>query len=753
MPAIDNSLKEQTEPMVSDSTTIELLTQTFFLGCNPYYRCSVIRQSVSFGDLADINTIQLGNRFKKDFLSQFMGLKSFLPRNGLDKKFIKQLKSSRGADLKVTLLEAILAIEAATSFARHELNSVRFAGLKIFEKHVDLIWESQTPKLSEAITNVALQGLLELLPSEFNNSNEYTSSDFKTNLKSLLKKARRSRMAASTAVVKYEASTRGIPCEIVGQQHLIVGQGNKQKHLYASMTSTTPITAQKICADKRQTNRRLRELRLPVPKHSRVGTAEDAVQTAKSLGLPVIIKPVKGKKGKDISDKITTLEAVPSAFDVAHSAGSDVLVEKFIEGDDYRLLVIDGNFHSGLRRKPPTIIGDGKSTVAELIMKLNKDPYRDRFRGFPVSLDNEVNDRLEQAGVKLEDILLEGQAIVLRMRANVSTGGTPTDVTDLVHPKIRSMAERAAKAVGLTVAGIDYMTTDIERSPKDTNGVIIEVNARPGLDIHVWPHAGKSRDAGGALLDHLFPDKGDGRIPIIVAAGDQGTGTSARLVEALMRGTGRHVALTLRSAAYANGSNTSLSTKQRAYAPLVLMRDPEIDTLVSTVSLRQTAKRGMLVDHCDVAMIMDRIKPGGVKAFLAGLDVVIQATTGCIVVSAANLVALQRIDILNKTSKLIVVSPQRDDPAFQAHLAAGRVGVTTVWQDGSQCILLLSGDEVILTLSEAFFGNEKNSREGKIDTAILFAVAAAYGAGLNHGVIKETVAKLPELVIRPSSSK
>jgi cyanophycin synthetase len=735
----------------SNADLVKLQKHETYTGCNPFYREGVIRQSYSFNSQSNVEQYLRGDRFKSQFLNRFLKLKSFLPRNGLDKKFLRRLDSVEGVKFSEALMESILAVEAATAFARHELNAVKFAGRKTFDDHFDIIWASQSPSLSEEIAEVAMLGLLELLPDEFNPSNRDKKSNFSSSLRALLKRAARRKMAASTAVVKLAAIEKGIPCELVGTQNLILGQGVKQQHLYASMTSTTPITAQKICADKRQTNRRLSELRLPVPAHLKVGSEKGAKRAAKELGLPVIVKPVKGQKGRDISDKITSLSEIAPAFNAAHVSGNDVLVEKYIEGDDYRLLVIDGKFHSALLRRPPVIVGDGVSTISELIDQMNKDPYRDRFRGFPVKIDDEISARLSQAGVTTEDVLDQGREIVLRLRANVSTGGTPRDVTTQVHPEVRAMAERAAKAVQLTVAGIDYLTTDIESSPVDTGGVIIEVNARPGLDIHVWPHAGKSQDVGGSLIKHLFPAGDDGRIPVIAFAGDRGTGTPARLTEALLRGMGRRVALTLTSETYADGSKTQLSSKQQAAAPLVMLRDPEIDSLVSTVSLRQTAKRGMLLDQSDVSIIMDRAKSGSVKAFLAGLEVIVQATNRCFVVSAGNMVALKRIEKLNSSTNLILVSPRKNDPSLQKHLSEGHIGITTSMQDNNQTIVILSGDKTVASLSLQSLPGKFIGRSKGINEVVLYAIGAAYGFGMSADEIASSLNMLQELVTLPQS--
>jgi cyanophycin synthetase len=720
------------------------------IGCNPFYRESVVRERYAYDSHSNIEEYLKGEKFKQSYLKRFLDLKSFYPRNGLDKKFIRKLGTSSNVSFSLVLMEAILTVEAATAFARHELNSVRFAGRKTFENHFDIIWASQTPNLAKEIAEVALIGILELLPNDFTQMMIDTDVGYAAKMEALLRRVGRRKMASSTAVVKLAAIERGIPCELVGTQHLILGQGAKQQYLYASMTSTTPITAQKICADKRQTNRRLKELRLPVPAHSKVSTVEGAKRAAADIGLPVIVKPVKGQKGRAISDKLRSVEDIPLAFDAAHKSGADVLVEKYYEGDDYRLLVIDGKFHSALLRKPPTITGDGVSTIEQLIKQLNSDPYRDAFRGFPVLIDDEVMARLAREGVALQDTLEQGREIQLRLRANVSTGGTPKDVSTLVHPEVRSMAERAARAVKLTVAGIDYLTTEIDRSPAETGGVIIEINARPGLDIHVWPHSGKSRDVGGELVKHLFPAGDNGRVPIITSSGDRGIGIPARLADALLRGVGKRVALTLKEQAFADGVKTELTNKQQATAPLVLLRDPEIDSLVGTVSLRQTAKRGMLFDRSDVSIILDRAKTGSVKAFLAGMEVVIQATSRCFVVSAGNIVALKRIEKLNKSKQLIVVSPRKNDSSLKAHLEEGHTAVTTSWQDNDQCIVILSADKTIASFSLKGLPGKFTGRSKVINEGILFAVGAVYGAGIEPDKIAKSMNMLQELVTLPS---
>jgi cyanophycin synthetase len=490
----------------------------------------------------------------------------------------------------------------------------------------------------------------------------------------------------------------------------------------------------------------LTELRLPVARQIKVGTLEAAYIAAEKIGFPLVIKPVKGKKGKGITAGLTSAEGIKDAFERAHKSGSDVLVERFIAGDDFRLLVIGGRFVAAVNRQPPCITGDGKSTVATLLDRLNEQPYRDGFRGFPVEQDAEFYRLLEQAGLTMSDVPDAGQTVILRSAANVSTGGTPIDVTEQVHADNREIAERAATGVGLDIAGIDFLTTDISRSYREVGGAIVEVNARPGLDIHVWPMVGESRDVAGELLKRSFPTAEDGRIPVVAVSGDRGTGSTARTLDMILRGAGHTVALTLNAQAYVNGASAELTQKQQARAPLILLRDPGIDALVSALSLRQTAKRGMLLEKCTLSVIMDRNKKGDARLFHQGTSIVGRATTDCFVVGSGNMLALDHIAPLSNR-RLILVSDRLNDPGMQAHLKAGHEAVTTIWHDGDIQIALMSGTEVVATFpfGVALLDNGKNPKR-RLRNALMFAIAAAYGLGLSGEEILTALTDAPDIV-------
>ncbi len=743
---IINSLVTQTGEVVCLTRPIKLESNKIFSGCNIYHATSVIRQSVDFGVLSGTKTALAGPEFAPAFLDRFHGLKTLVPENGLTEDFMTRLTSSEGADFEEVLLEAILVVEASLAFAMHDLDTITYAAIEKHAGHTDLIWECAIPKLSRGAAEVALLGLLDLLPKRLHLRSRNCMHTFDTALQELQGWVRRRRLSPTTSVLKFAAKKRGLPCEVVGRQHLRLGQGKAQHQIYSSMTDTTSITAQKVCSDKRLTNRRLSDLRLPVPQQMRVGSSEEAQAAAAKLGFPIVIKPLKGNRGQSVTVGLTDPDSIDAAFELAHQVDSDVLVERFVPGSDHRLLVIGGKFVAALTRRPPTITGNGKATVEALVDALNADPYRDGFRGFKVEKDAEMNRLLALSGLTLDDVLSEGQTVPLRSAANVSTGGMPVDVTDQVHPDNREMAERAARGVGLDIAGIDFLTTDIARSYREVGGKIIELNARPGLCMHTWPHDGIPRNVAGEVLKLSFPSGVDGRIPAVAVAGDRGTGTTARNLDMILRGSGRSVALALRERSFMKGVSAELSEEQQANAARILLRDPEVDTLVSTVSPRQAARRGLVLETYRLTVILDKVKDGEAERFHAGLDVLQRATTDCFVVGAGNSVALDRLRELG-ARQLILVSDRLNDPVLQRHLNAGHVAVTTMWQDAQARIALLSGAEILASL-RADVGSSRDGRVKKrrLKNGKMFAIAAAFGLGLSGSEIVAAFRNAPPIV-------
>lgn len=719
-----------------------------FSGANRYHGSTVIALQLDLGTSDGVTTAQLSPKFALRFLERFQFLPSFLPNNGISDDFIAAMHSSGEAsvDLPQVLLEAILAVEHSVSFAQHDLGAIAFAAIDRDGDLPLLVWETSRPRISRQSAEIALSGVNELLNRNPGDDNVGDENPFAEALGTLRDRVKRKRLAPSTAVISLEAKNRGIPCQTLGRQHLLLGEGRLQHHFYASMTDSTSMAAQKICADKRQTNRRLSDLRLPTPSQMKVGTPDSALEAAGNIGFPVVVKPVRGKKGRGISVGLNQLDEIGPAFELAHKSGADVLIEKFVPGFDYRLLVIGGSFVAAVHRLPPSIIGDGQSTVETLIDAENENPYRDGFRGFKIVLDGEVMRHLSLAGLSLEDVPQQGLTVCLRTAANVSTGGLPIDVTDQVHPDNREMAERASLGVGLDVAGIDFITTDISRPYHEVGGSIVEINARPGLDIHTWPVAGKSRNVAGDLLEEMFPGQHNGKLPVAIICGDRGIGTVAKTLDKILRGARRSVALTLRKGYFINGVVAKWSGKQQLQAQGILLRDPGIDTLVSTVSLRHTGESGLKLERASVSVIMDRVKAGGDDQFRLGTDIVARTTTDCVIAGVGNLAVRENLSA-NRDKQLIIVSYRNDDPELQTHLGKNGVAVTTQWRDGENQAILMSGEKILAGFALIKLAqNDSDIKRQRLVTAFLFSIAAAYALGLAPDEIAASLSSAVEAV-------
>ncbi len=747
MTSASNANRQENGELLFLGAPITLGEHHLFEGCNAYHATSVIRQRVDFGALADADSTIAGKGFAAAFLERFGGLDSFFPNNGLEAGLIERLSSGEGVPLPDLLLEAVLAVENCLAYSLHELSPVSYAAVHRRDRAHDLVWASTRPAHSREAARIALPGLLELFPRNYHRvAQQRIEPGFEVALSRLREKLARRRLAPSTAVIKYAATRRGIPCRTVGRQHLLLGEGARQHRVYASMTGNTSIAAQKVCADKRQTNRRLAELRLPAPRQFKVGSVEAALNAARKIGFPVAVKPLKGKKGFGVTLDVKDEKALAEAFSHAHERGSDVVVERFLPGRDYRLLVIGGRFVAAVERRPPVIVGDGSSSIDALLDELNADRYRDGFRGFRVERDEELARQLARAGLSLDSVLEAGRELALRQAANVSSGGIAIDVTDRVHDDHIAIAERAAKGVGLDVAGVDIVCPDISRPHREAGGGIIEINARPGLDLHVWPKRGASRNVADAVLDLSFPDGDDGRVPSIAVVGDKGTGTTARFVDRLLRGAGYSVALALRLKSWVDGRPAELSEEQQKRAPLVLTRDPEIEALVSTVSPRQTARRGMLLEQCRLAIVLDRVKSGHADLFHAGLDIVDRATRDVFVVGAGNRLALDRLKSL-PGKRLVLVGERLNDPALRTHLEAGGAAVAPGWVDGKRRVLLLEGGRTLAALPfDLLPPGVGDFGKRRYRNALLFSVAAAHGLGLSPKRIQAALEQAPAII-------
>lgn len=606
---------------------------TVLHGQNRYCARTVVVQPVALGRWQGVTASDLQGKTIAAYRDRFGRLRTLAPAPALRPDVTAALAAGRPVTLLDLYFEAVLAVETAMAFAMHHLDAFAFAARRAGARPHDalLIWHSRVPEISQAAAEAAFIGLGELLPPALRPARTATQT-FDRTYADLRRRAQRHLLSPSSALIVQAAERRGLPLRFLGEQRIRLGQGSAQRELFASITDRTARGACVLAGSKEQTSQALAQLGLPVPRQIRTTTPEAAVAAAAAIGYPVVIKPERGKKGDGVTANLRGPSEIPPAF---HRAGGGlVVVEKFVQGEDHRLMVIDGRFVAGVRRTPPFITGDGHRPLRALIAELNTDPFRDGLRRARVRHDSELDRLMAREGLSLDTILPAGAVFRLRATANVSTGGCAIDVTDVIHPDNVRMAIRAAGAVGLDVAGIDYLTTDITRSYKQTGGGIIEVNARPGLRPHSWPWQGAARDVTGALLDALFPPGHNGRIPIALVCGGSRTGRIARHLGAMLDGNGRRTAVATRQALHRDGAVTPLGdadTQRRAVR--ALMDDADLDALVQTASPRRLLEAGL--DHEAVtvaALTATQIGPAEARAVV---DLIARATTDWLVVDEA----------------------------------------------------------------------------------------------------------------------
>ena len=387
------------------------------------------------------------------------------------------------------------------------------------------------------------------------------------------------------------------------------GHGKFQKRIQATITSKTSQIAVELACDKDETNNILNSLGLPVPQQRIVRTKRGAIYSAERLGFPVVVKPLDGNHGRGISINLMTESEVEEAFDIARDISRHVIIEQFITGFDHRMVVVDGKLVAVAKRVPGHVVGNGISSIEELVEIVNQDPRRGVGHEKVLTrleLDRQAETIMAAAGYNERTVLAEGQVFHLRSTANLSTGGTAIDVTDIVHPDNREMAERAVQAIGLDVGGVDFLIDDITRSYKDIGGGICEVNAAPGFRMHVAPSEGEPRDVAGAVIDMLFPEETtNARIPIASITGTNGKTTTSRMLAHILKSSGKIVGLTTTDGIYVNGSLTVSGDTTGPKSAQMVLRDPTVDVAVMETARGGMVRSGMGYDYCNVGACLN----------------------------------------------------------------------------------------------------------------------------------------------------
>ena len=415
------------------------------------------------------------------------------------------------------------------------------------------------------------------------------------------------RLGPSTGAIVQAAMARGIPFRRLTSGSLVqFGWGSKQRRIQAAETDRSSAIAESIAQDKELTKRLLHAGGVSVPIGRPVSDAEDAWAAAREIGGPVVVKPQDGNQGKGVAVNLETREQVIAAFAVAAEFGSAVLVERYLPGHDYRMLVIGDRLIAAARRDPPQVFGNGRHGVRELVAEVNKDPRRGIGHATSLTrirLDEIALATLAKQGYDADSVPPKGARVVLRNNANLSTGGTATDVTDDVHPDLAAAAVSAARMVGLDICGIDVVCDSVLKPLEDQGGGIVEVNAAPGLRMHLSPSYGKGRAVGEAIVSTMFAPGENARIPVVAVAGTNGKTTTVRLIANILTRKGLRVGMTSTDGVYIEGERIDTGDCSGPKSARNVLGHPDVDAAVLETARGGVLREGLAFDRCNVAVV------------------------------------------------------------------------------------------------------------------------------------------------------
>jgi len=573
----------------------------------------------------------------------------------------------------------------------------------------------------------------------------YRDTELKQDLQDLQEIFLDAQLGPTTEAIVREAESRGIAWKELPARHVIqLGYGKNQRRIQASQTDGSNVLAIEFACDKEGTKTLLDAARLPVPKGTVIQSLDDLEQAIDDIGgFPIVLKPLDGNHGRGITLDIQTWHEAENAYEFAkqESKMGSIIVERYYKGNDYRVLVVNGKVVAVAQRVPAHVVGNGRSTLVELVEETNRDPRRGTGHEnmlTRIEIDRQSIDLLEQQGYRLDSIPKSGQICYLKATANLSTGGIAIDRTDEIHPENIWIAERAAQIIGLDIAGIDITAPDISRPLREVDGVIVEVNAAPGLRMHIQPNEGKPRNVAAPIVDMLFPPGTSAQIPITAITGTNGKTTTTRLIAHIMKQTKKVVGYTTTDGTYIGDFMAEAGDNTGPQSAALILNDPTVEIAVLEAARGGILRSGLGFNRCDVGVVLN------VSEDHLGLQDINTVEEMAEVKSVVAKVA-QKYAVLNADDPLVTAmasqvkaqvayfSLNSDNPIINQHVAQG--GVAAIYESGY--LSFLKGDQIIRVEQMA---NVPLTLRGLAPFMIANALAAslaAYVQGVTIGEITQ----------------
>ncbi|MCV6597903.1 MAG: cyanophycin synthetase [Mangrovicoccus sp.] len=713
---------------------MEIIGTSVYVGPNVYSKKRLIRLRVDLRHRAGKAAMEYADLLAAPLAEHIPTLASGVTESG--KPVLEALESDPDFELGELIAQVALALQDAGDAP----GSLAFSRPGPEEDEMFVLYGYESDEIGLEAGDVARDILLDLIaPPE-------DPVDLAAVVDDFIYYANRRSLGPSALELVRAAEERDIPWRRMNTASLIaLGQGKYQQRIEAALTGRTSNIAVEMASDKELCTQLLADLGLPVPRQIAVRDPDDAVAMAHRIGYPVVVKPIDGNHGRGVSVNLSSDDDVAAAFDIADDEGGGVVVESMILGDDHRLFVVDGKLVAAAKRMPGHVVGDGRSTIAELIEIVNQDPRRGVGHEnmlTQLEIDTQAEKLLTEAGYTESSVPPEGEVVYLRRTANLSTGGTAIDVTDVIHPDNKVMAERAISAVGLDIGGVDFLTTDITQSYRDTGGAICEINAGPGMRMHIAPSEGQGRDVGGAVMDMLYPAGSPARIPVAALTGTNGKTTTARMLAHVLQMAGYTVGQTSTDAVYVDGQVTVKGDMTGPTAARMVLSDPNVDMAVIETARGGIVRAGLGYEFCDVGAVLnvtsDHLGLGGVDSVEQLAEVkrlVVEVARDCAVLNADNEQTL-KMAAFTEAKHLCWVTMNAQNSLVREHINLGkRAVVREAGMNGDQIVIYENGSQMPLLWTHLIPATLEGKAYHNVENA-MFTAAICFSLGLSLDQIR-----------------